>query len=258
MKNMSVIIKSPKEIEIIREGGKILAGVLVKVAKKVKPGISTYELDKYAHDLIKEGGDTPAFLNYKPEGVLKGFPASACISVNNEIVHGVPKKSIILKEGDIVCIDIGLKHKGFFTDHAVTVPVGKISKKDEQLLEYTQKALEVGIWAAIGGATVGDIGHAIESFVNRKYGIVRALAGHGVGVKIHEDPYVPNFGKAGKGQKLIPGMIIAIEPMLNMGSAHIVTADDNWTIKTADGSRSAHFEHTVLITEGEAEILTKL
>lgn len=254
---MSVIIKTPEQIEVIREGGKILAGILAKVAKKVKPGISTYELDKYAYDLIKEGGDIPAFLNYKPEGAPKPFPATICISVNNEIVHGIPKKSKILKEGDIVSLDLGLKHKGFFTDHAVTVPVGKISKKDEQLLEYTKSALEAGIWAAIGGATVGDVGHAIESFVNRKYGIVRELAGHGVGVKIHEDPYVPNFGKAGKGQKLIPGMIIAIEPMLNVGSDYITTADDNWTIKTADGSRSAHFEHTILITEGEAEILTK-
>ena len=253
---MSVIIKTKEQIEIIREGGKILADVLNKVAKKVKPGISTYELDQCAYKLIKDGGDIPAFLNYKPEGAPKEFPASICISVNNEIVHGIPKRSKILKEGDIVSLDLGLKHKGYFTDHAVTVPVGKISKKDKDLLEATKKALEIGIWAARGGATVGDVGHAIESFVNRKYGIVRELAGHGVGVKIHEDPYVPNYGKAGKGQKLIPGMIIAIEPMLNMGSDYIVNANDNWTIKTADGSRSAHFEHTILITEGDAEILT--
>ncbi|KKP60120.1 MAG: Methionine aminopeptidase [Candidatus Nomurabacteria bacterium GW2011_GWF2_35_66] len=257
MKYMSVIIKTKEQIEIIREGGKILAKVLEKVAKKAKPGISTFELDKYAFDLIKEGGDTPAFLNYRPVGAPKAFPASICISVNNEIVHGIPSKARVLKEGDIVSLDLGLKHKGLFTDHAVTVPVGKISKRDQELLDKTKKALEVGIWAAQGGATVGDVGHAIESFVNRKYGIVRELSGHGVGVKIHEDPYIPNYGKAGKGQKLLPGMIIAIEPMLNMGSDYITTADDNWTIKTADGSRSAHFEHTILITEGEAEILTK-
>lgn len=254
---MSVIIKTQKEIEIIREGGKILAEVLAKVAKKAKLGVSTFELDKYAYDLIKEGGDIPAFLNYKPEGAPKAFPASICISVNNEIVHGIPKKDRILKDGDIVSLDLGLKHKGLFTDHAVTVAVGKISKRDQQLLDATKKALEIGIWAAIGGATVGDIGHAIESFVNRKYGIVRELSGHGVGIKIHEDPYIPNYGKAGKGQKLIPGMIIAIEPMLNMGSDYITTADDDWTIKTRDGSRSAHFEHTILITETEPEILTK-
>ncbi|MFA6515291.1 MAG: type I methionyl aminopeptidase [Candidatus Paceibacterota bacterium] len=253
---MSVIIKTAKEIEIIREGGRRLARVLAETAKMVKPGISTYELDQYAYKLIKEEGDIPAFLNYKPEGAPKAFPATICISVNNEIVHGIPSKKKILKEGDIVSLDLGLKHRGLFTDHAVTVPVGKISKKDKDLLDSTKKALEIGIWAARGGATVGDIGHAIESFVNRKYGIVRELAGHGVGVKIHEDPYVPNYGKAGKGQKLIPGMIIAIEPMLNIGKDHIVTANDNWTIKTADGTRSAHFEHTILITEGDAEILT--
>ena len=254
---MAVIIKTKEQIEIIREGGKILAEVLRRVAKKVAPGVSTYELDKYAYDLIKEKGGTPAFLNYKPEGAPKAYPASICISVNTEIVHGIPSKSKILKEGDIISLDLGLKYKGLFTDHAVTVPVGKISKKDQSLLDDTRKTLEIGIWAARGGATVGDIGHAIESFVNRKYGIVRELSGHGVGVKIHEDPYVPNYGKAGKGQKLIPGMIIAIEPMLNIGKDNIVSASDGWTIKTADGSRSAHFEHTILITEGEAEILTK-
>lgn len=253
---MTIIIKTPKQIQIIREGGKILAGVLVKTAKKVKSGISTFELDKYAYDLIKEAGGEPAFLNYRPKGAPIAFPATICISVNNEIVHGIPKKSRILKEGDIVSLDLGLKYKGYFTDHAVTVPVGKISKNDEQLLEATKKALEVGIWAANGGATVGDIGHAIESYVNKKYGIVRELSGHGVGVKIHEDPYIPNYGKAGKGQKLIPGMIIAIEPMLNLGRASIVSASDEWTIETADGKKSAHFEHTILITEGEAEILT--
>lgn len=253
---MAVIIKTKDQIEKIREGGKILARVLNMVAKKVKSGISTYDIDQYAYDLIKKEGATPAFLNYKPEGSPSAFPSTICISVNNEIVHGLPKKNRILKEGDIVSLDLGLKYKGFFTDHAVTVPVGKISKKDEKLLEDTNKALEVGIWAARGGATVGDIGYAIESFVNRKYGIVRELSGHGVGVKIHEDPYIPNYGKKGKGQKLIPGMIIAIEPMLNLGKDDIVLDNDNWTVKTADGRRSAHFEHTILITDGDAEILT--
>jgi len=253
---MSIIVKTKEQIEIIREGGKILADVLAKTAKKVLPGVSTYELDKYAYDLIKEGGDTSAFLNYKPEGMRIAYPASLCVSVNNEIVHGIPSKNKILKEGDIVSLDLGLKHKGLFTDHAITVPVGKISKKDQELLDITKKALEIGIWAARGGNTVGDIGHAIESFINRKYGIVRELAGHGVGVKIHEDPYVPNYGKKGCGQKLIPGMIIAIEPMINIGKADIISMSDGYTIKTADGSRSAHFEHTILITEGDAEILT--
>jgi methionyl aminopeptidase len=255
---MGVIIKTKEQIEIIREGGKILAKVLAETAKIIKPGISTFTLDKFAYNLIKEKGGTSAFLNYKPEGAKTAYPASLCVSVNSEVVHGIPSKNKILKEGDIVSLDLGLKHKGLFTDHAITVPVGKISKRDRELLNDTKEALAVGVWSAKGGNTVGDIGHAIESFVNRKYGIVRELAGHGVGVKIHEDPYVPNYGKAHTGQKLIPGMIIAIEPMLNIGKADIISMPDGYTIKTADGSRSAHFEHTILITEGDAEILTMI
>jgi len=256
--NMSVIIKTKEEIEIIREGGKRLALILAKTAKKVLPGVSTYELDQYTYKLIKDGGDIPAFLNYNPEDTSKAYPASLCVSVNNEIVHGIPNKNRILKEGDIVSLDLGLNHRGFFTDHAITVPVGKISAKDEQLLNDTKKALEIGIWAARGGNTIGDIGHAIESFVHNRYGIVRELAGHGVGKEVHEDPYIPNYGKAGKGQKLIPGMVVAIEPMLNSGRADTVSASDGWTVKTADGKNSAHFEHTILITEGDAEILTTI
>lgn len=255
---MVVIIKTKEQIEGIRKAGKVLAVVLDKVAKFVKPGISTYDIDQYAHKIITEGGDVPASLNYKPEGAEKAYPASICISVNNEVVHGIPSKNKILKEGDIVSLDLLIKHNGYFADHAVTVGVGKISKRDQKLLDDTKEALEVGICSAIGGATVGDIGHAIESFVNRKYGIVRELSGHGVGVKIHEDPYIPNYGKKGKGQKLIPGMTVAIEPMLNLGGDGIITLSDGWTIKTADGARSAHFEHTILITDGEPEILTKI
>jgi methionyl aminopeptidase len=253
---MSVIIKNDHEIQTLREGGAILATILGKVAEKVLPGVSTLELDVYAHDLIKASGGEPAFLNYKPEGMSSAYPASLCTSVNDEIVHGIPRKNKILKEGDIISLDLGIKYKGLFTDHAITVAVGGTNKASQKLLEITHEALLVGIEAARGGNTVGDIGYAIEKFVARRYGIVRELSGHGVGKKIHEDPYVPNFGKAGKGQKLIPGMVIAIEPMLNIGRASIVTNSDSWTIATADGSRSAHFEHTVLITEGEAEILT--
>lgn len=254
---MAVIIKTEEEIEILREGGKRLAAILAKVAKKVVPGVSTDELDDYAHKLIVDGGDEPAFLNYKPEGHHHPFPASLCTSVNNEIVHGIPSNRI-LKEGDIISIDLGIKHKGLFTDHAITVGVGEISKASEQLLKVTQRALEIGITEARGGNTVGDIGYAIEQFVARRYGIVRELSGHGVGKHIHEDPFIPNYGKKGKGQKLIPGMVVAIEPMLNNGSEDIISLADGYTIKTADGSRSAHFEHTILITEGEPEILTKV
>lgn len=254
---MKIYIKTPEEIEILREGGRRLAWIMQEVIKQVRPGISTQDLDDYAYKLIKEGGDTPAFLNYKPAGAKEGYPASLCTSVNNEIVHCVPSKNKILKEGDIISLDLGLNHRGLFTDHAITVPVGKISKRDQKLLDDTKKALELGIWAAQGGATVGDIGHAIESFAGKKYGIVRELAGHGVGKKVHEDPHIPNYGKPGKGQKLMPGMVLALEPMLNIGGDDIDMPDHN-TVKTLDGSRSAHFEHTILITEGEAEILTIL
>jgi methionyl aminopeptidase len=254
-----IIIKTPKEIEILREGGKRLATILHKVKAKVAPGVSTWDLDKYAEELILEGGDTPAFLNYKPEGATVAFPASLCVSVNNEVVHGIPSKKRILKEGDIVSIDLGLKHKGMFTDMALTVPVGEVSSASMKLMKTTEKALEIGIAAAQGGNTTGDIGHAIESYVRpHRYGIVEVLSGHGVGRAIHEDPYIPNFGKKGKGDKLVPGMVVAIEPMLNNGTKNVTLDDDGYTFHTADGKKSAHFELTILITEGEPEILTKI
>lgn len=254
-----IIIKTPKEIEILREGGKRLADVLYKVGEMVKPGISTKDLDTYAFNLIKENGDEPAFLNYRPAGASFAYPASLCVSVNNEVVHGIPKKSKILKEGDIVSLDLGLKHQNLFTDMAITVPVGKISVSSQKLLEVTEKALSVGIFAAQGGNRIGDISHAIESFVHHhKYGIVEVLAGHGVGKSVHEDPYIPNFGKAGVGEKLVPGMVIAIEPMINNGTKNVILDKDGYTFRTADGKNSAHFEHTILITEGEPEILTKV
>ena len=255
---MAVIIKNKEQVEILREGGKRLAVILDKVAQKVCPGISTKELDDYTYELIKAGGDEPAFLNYRPEGHAKPYPASLITSVNSEIVHGIPSDKVILKEGDIISLDCGIKHKGLFTDHAITVPVGNIAKNSQKLLIDTKEALMVGIQAAKYGNTVGDIGAAIEEFVARRYGIVRELSGHGVGVLIHEDPYIPNFGKKGKGVKLIPGMVIAIEPMLTLGSPNIIVMSDGYTIKTADASRAAHFEHTILITTGEPEILTQI
>jgi len=256
-----IIIKTKEEIDIIREGCKNLATVLYKVREKVAPGISTKELDLYAEKLIREMGDTPAFLHYRPEGASAPFPASLCISVNDEVVHGIPNKNKILKEGDIVSLDLGTKHKGLFTDMAITVPVGKISLENLKLLEITEESLQVGINAARGGNTVGDIGYAIESFVRaqkNKYGIVEVLAGHGVGKAIHEDPFIPNFGKQGRGEKLVPGMIVALEPMINMGTKNVTIDQDDWTFRTADRKNSAHFEHTILITEGEPEILTKI
>ncbi len=263
-----IIIKTSQEIEILREGGKHLATVLYKIKDMVKPGISTKDLDLYAEKLIREMGDTPAFLNYRPAGAKTPFPASLCVSINDEVVHGIPNKKRILKEGDLVSLDLGLKHKGLFTDMAlsvlVAVPSGKINSANQKLIETTEQVLQIGIDAAQAGNTVGDIGHAIESFVhsqnkknNMQYGIVEVLSGHGVGRAIHEDPYIPNFGKRGVGEKLVPGMVIAIEPMINLGTKNVTIDDDDWTFRTADNKNSAHFEHTILITDGEAEILTR-
>jgi methionyl aminopeptidase len=254
-----IIIKTPEEIKILREGGRRLAKVLYQVRDKVAPGISTKELDAYAEKLIREMGDEPAFLHYRPEGADRPYPASLCVSVNSEVVHGIPGQKRILKEGDIISLDLGLKHKNLFTDMAITVPVGEVKKENLKLLQITEQALQVGINAAMAGNTVGDIGYAIESFIRPyKYGIVEILAGHGVGRAIHEDPHIPNFGKKGKGAKLVPGMVIALEPMINLGTKNVTIDDDGYTFCTADGKNSAHFEHTILITDGEPEILTKI
>lgn len=257
--NFMITIKTPEEIAILREGGKHLASVLRKVKEKIAPGISTKDLDIYAEKLIRELGDTPAFLNYRPEGANKPFPASLCVSVNDEVVHGIPNQKRILKEGDIVSLDLGIKHKGLFTDMALTVPVGAVSKDKSKLMRITEEALQIGIDTAQNGNTVGDIGYAVEQFIRpHKYGIVEVLSGHGVGRAIHEDPYIPNFGKKGTGAKLVPGMVVAIEPMINLGTKNVTINDDGYTFHTADGKPSAHFEHTILITDGEPEILTKL
>jgi len=257
-----ITIKTPEEIEILREGGRHLATVLYKTKEIVKPGVSTKDLDLYAGKLIQEMGDIPAFLNYQPEGASKPYPASLCVSVNDEVVHGIPNKKRILKEGDIVSMDLGLKHKGLFTDMAITASVGKVNAVNQKLMEITEQALRVGIEAARVGNRVGDISNNIESFIrsqkNNKYGIVEVLAGHGVGRAIHEDPFIPNFGKKGTGEKLLPGMVLAIEPMINLSTRNVTIDADDWTFRTADGKNSAHFEHTIVITEGEAEILTKI
>lgn len=253
---MAVIIKTEQEIKAMRVAGKRHAEILEKLAQIVRPGVSTAQLDEVAEKMIREYGDTPAFLGYKPDGAKLPFPASLCVSINDEVVHGIPAKDRILKEGDIVSLDLGLKHDGVFTDSAITVPVGKISHELNELLMVTKEALRVGIEAAKTGNTTGDIGHAIESFINKRYGIVEGFSGHGVGRKIHEDPYVPNYGKPGTGEVLRPGMTIAIEPMLNLGKKQVEMLDDGYTIVTKDGTPSAHFEHTILITENGPEVLT--
>lgn len=251
-------LKTQEDIEILREGGRRHAEILRLVAEKVKPGISAKELDDFAYKFVKDGGDEPAFLNYTPEGVSYPYPASLCVSINDEVVHGIPLEEIILDEGDIVSLDLGLKHRGLITDSAITVPVGNIDNKAQDLINVTKKAMMVGIEAAKPGNTTGDIGHAIEEFVKKTgYGIVKILSGHGVGYSVHEDPYVPNYGNPGEGEKLVPGMVLALEPMLNLGGGEVCSTEDEYTYVTEDGSLSAHFEHTIVITEEGAEILTK-
>lgn len=258
---MAIIIKTPDEIEKLREGGRRLDAILLEVAKHVRPGISTLELDAVAQaEIAKYPGDSAAFLGYKPAGHRVAFPAALCVSVNAEVVHGIPKANVILKEGDVVSIDLGLKHEGLFTDHAMTVPVGVVSKDKEKLIRVTREAMYEGIAAIVPGARVGDIGHAVESYANKQgvYGTVRDLSGHGVGRAIHEDPFIPNYGKKGTGDKLVPGMVIAIEPMLTLGTEELIEGRDGYTLKTEDGSCAAHFEHTVLVTETGYEILTQI
>lgn len=254
-----VNIKTREEIEIMKEGGRRHSFILSKIAEKVAPGVSTQELEDYANKLIREGGDKGAFLNYTPKGAKRAYPASLCVSVNNEIVHGIPNEDpLILQEGDIVSLDLGLVHQGLITDSAITVGVGKVSLEDRKLMDHCKEALFLGIKAARGGGHVGDIGHAIESFVRPLgYGLSEGLAGHGVGYKVHEDPFVPNEGRRGSGELLRPGMVIAIEPMVTLGTDKIVLAKDGYTYKTADGTNAAHFEHTIAITENEPIILTK-
>ncbi|HJO89835.1 MAG: type I methionyl aminopeptidase [Candidatus Pacebacteria bacterium] len=259
------MVKTKEEIEIMREGGKRLAFVLDEVVKLVKPGVDAKELNDLAEKLIKKGGDIPAFLNYKPQGSIRpyskddSYPATLCVSVNNEVVHGIPNwDKKILKEGDIVGLDCGLKHKGLIVDAGLTVGVGKISKEDQKLIDVTEGALKAGIKVARAGNTVGDIGHAIEQFVKpHGYGIVYELVGHGVGCELSEPPEVPNFGEKGEGPELKAGMTLAIEPIINKGSGKVFLDEDGHTYKTADGQRGAYSENTILITEGDAEVLTK-
>lgn len=251
-------VKSTKDIENLRVGGRHLSSVLKQVVKATKPGVNAKALDQLAEKLIRDFGDKPAFLSYIPYGANRPYPATLCVSVNEEIVHGIPnEEEKILKEGDIVGLDIGLSHNGLFVDMAVTIPVGSISSKAQKLIDTTQEALEVGIKICRVGNRVNDIGCAIEKFVKPfKYGIVEELGGHGVGHKVHEEPYVPNFCLKEKSPEMREGMVLALEPMLNEGTKHVILADDGYTYKTADGKLSGHFEHTILITNGEPEVIT--
>lgn len=251
-------IKTPEEIVTLREAGRRLRVVLNTVKDAIVPGVTTLELDLLAEKLIRECGDTPPLKNYTPYGAKIPFPASLCVSMNDEIVHGIPSKDRIVEEGDIVSLDLCLTHNGMTADAALTKAVGKVPEEVTQLLKETERSLYAGIKAIRAGSRIGDIGSAIERIANEHgYGIVRELGGHGVGHGVHEDPYVPNFGKKGTGPILKPGMVIAIEPMFLLGGDAISQLDDGYTIISQDGSLSAHFEHTVVITKNGAEIMTQ-
>ncbi len=250
---MAVTIKSQHEIELMRESCKILAEVHAKLGEMIEPGISTWDIDAMGEKLIRSYGCVPNFLNYN------GYPASICVSVNDEVVHGIPSKERILMEGDIVSLDAGLIYKGYHSDAARTYPVGEVSQEAKQLIEVTKQSFFEGIKHARAGAHLHDISNAIDAYCSKfGYGVVRDLVGHGIGTSLHEDPQIPNFRQWRKGIRLQPGMTLAIEPMITLGTYKVGWLDDDWTVVTMDGSPAAHYENTILITEGEPEILTLL
>ena len=246
-----VILKTAREMSAMRQAGRISAGALREAGKAVEPGVSTLEIDALVRSYIEKQGATPSFLGYG------GFPASACISVNNVVIHGIPSAKEILKEGDIVSIDVGAYFGGYHGDNAYTFPCGDISPEARDLLDTTKEALYQGIKQAVAGNRLGDIGSTVQRYVEaRSYSVVRDFVGHGVGAKLHEDPRVPNYGTPGRGVRLLPGMTIAIEPMVTQGTHRVRILPDKWTTVTADGKLAAHFEHTVAVTGNGPVILT--
>ena len=245
-----VILKTREQIDLIRESCDLLSRTLGELAKSIKPGVRTIDLDKLANQYIQDHGGRPAFLNYN------GFPYSLCISVNDQVVHGFPS-DYELKEGDIISVDGGVVLNGYISDSAYTFPVGETSEDIRNLLKVTKESLYVGIDQAVTGRRVGDISYSIQTYVEKYgYGVVKELVGHGVGVHLHEKPEIPNYGRRGNGAKLVEGMVIAIEPMINLGKAGVRFWDDGWTVSTIDGDPSAHFEHTVAVLKGKPEVLT--
>ena len=247
-----VVLKTRREIELMREAGRIAATALKVAGEAVRPGVSTLEIDTVARKYIESQGAVPNFLG------LYGFPATACISINNEVIHGIPSKDRILKEGDIVSIDLGAVKDGYHGDNAATFAVGEISDEAKRLIDTTRESLYVGLKQAVAGNRIGDISNAVQMYCEeRGYGVVRDFVGHGIGKELHEDPSVPNFGTPGRGVRLLPGMTIAVEPMINQGTWEVNQLSDGWTIVTKDGKLAAHFEHTIAITkDGECMILT--
>ncbi|TAJ15858.1 type I methionyl aminopeptidase [Patescibacteria group bacterium] len=254
------MIAQDNDIPYLREGGKRLARVLEAVGRATVPGVSTDTLNALAEKLIRDGGDKPSLVGYTPQGATRPYPATICISINEEVVHGIPNENpTVIKEGDVVGLDCVLSHEGRFVDSAITVVAGNTDKDTQDLLDATKEALMAGIKMARSGNRVGDISAAIEAVgVRRGYGIVFELGGHGVGNSVHEGPYIPNVGDTGKGDVLTEGMVIAIEPMFTEGTPFVKLLSDGYTFVTKDGSRSAHFEHSVLITDQDAEILTQV
>ena len=246
-----IVLKTGRELNIMREACRISAGALQTAGKAVEPGVTTAEIDRLAEEYIRSQGGEPNFKNYE------GYPATACISINNEVIHGIPSAKRKLRAGDIVSIDLGAKFDGYHGDNAATFACGDISEEAKRLMDATRESLYEGIKAARAGGRVGDIGHAVQSYVEaRGYTVVRQFVGHGVGTHLHEAPEVPNFGTPGRGVRLMPGMTIAIEPMVNAGAAGVEVQPDGWTVLTKDGSLSAHFEHTVAITADGPKIMT--
>ncbi len=248
---MAVSIKSAREIEMMREAGRLLAEVHEELGKAIRPGMTTLEIDILGERLIRERDCIPNFLHYN------GYPASVCVSVNDEVVHGIPSKRRVLQEGDIVSLDAGLIYKGYHSDAARTYGVGEIAPELQQLIDETRNSFYAGIKMAKAGNHLHDISNAIDAYISQfGYGIVRELVGHGIGTALHEDPQIPNFRQERRGLKLQPGMTLAIEPMINLGRSDVVFLDDDWTVAAEDGLPSAHYENTILITDGEPEILT--
>ena len=252
-----VILKTDRDVALLRRAARVVEAVLADVAGRIAPGVSTLDLDASAESLIRDAGGRPAFKGYQISGNDIPFPGSLCISVNDVVVHGIPRAETVLQEGDVVSIDCGVELDGYFGDFAYTFPVGEISEEKAALLADTKQSLDEGVRAAVSGNRTGDIGYAVQTYCeSRGYGIVEALVGHGVGQSLHEPPNVPNVGKRGRGKKLRPGMTICIEPMINRGTGEVVVDPDGWTVRTADGAPSAHYEHMVLITRGRPELLS--
>lgn len=248
-----IVLKNGRELKIMKEACRISAGALQVAGNAVEPGVTTAEIDKLAEDYIRSQGGVPNFKNYE------GYPATACISINNEVIHGIPSAKRRLCAGDIVSIDLGAKFDGYHGDNAATFACGDISPEAKRLMDTTRESLYEGIAAAVSGGRIGDISHAVQSYVEaRGYSVVRQFVGHGIGTHLHEAPEVPNFGTAGRGIRLMPGMTLAIEPMINAGKPDVSIQPDGWTVLTKDGSLSAHFEHTVVITADGPKIMTLL